>query len=212
MIHVFRKQFCRAGGIFTHLPFKDLKGCQCIGFSTVSIFHLFAAEETVCGRKISGLHTAEDIVGIHDPSPGSAESQTGTGKLPGQHGNIKLQDIISTQVASLKKDKKIFGDLGKSRLIFHIFIIDPMDSTCLLRNVHLGIEQSCAGDFAAVRKNLQDGNFHDPVGKKIHTCGFKVKKYDGTVFDQSLIFSHPVTNYIFFQDLRKISEAESFLL
>ena len=180
-------------GVAFHFAQQDFKGGCGVGTGTVSIFQILAAEEFVgCGQG-SGIKFAENIVGINDLVIGTLERVSGTLEFLFEDRHIETGDIVSCQIAVRKVVEQLFGNIRKRGGISHIFVGDAVNGCCARRDRDPRIQAADCFLLSAVRKNLDDCNFHDTVTLRRNSGAFNIKYGKRTLkFQSSGHFSVPV--------------------
>lgn len=75
--------------------------------------------------------------------------------------------------------RQFAGNMLEHRCIFHIFIVNAMNSRRFFGDMHSRIHPDGLLFLLTVRIHFQYRNFHDPVFSNIDSRGFQIEKNDG---------------------------------
>ena len=142
----------------------------------MGILHFPTTVLPVCRLEVTPLALVEDDHSVNQVPSSPGELNAGTGELCLQARQVKFDDVEPGNVAAVQKLANALGVLMKKWLPCNIFICDMVHSCGLCRDWYARVDPVTLVLLAAVRLNLEDGQFYYSVRVWIASSSFDINE------------------------------------
>ena len=160
------------------LCLQHLVGSPCIGFCRVRVFQVLSAVELVGSRKRALFQLVVNHLHVDKLPLGQVDVDACTEKFLYQHRYVEAVGVEAGNVGPFNVAGNVLCHFLESRAVGHILVVNAMNGSRCLRDVHFRVDAQGFGLFVAVRINLQVADFYNTVCINVGARGLQVEEHE----------------------------------